>query len=127
MLADQRVEIDFERLPVDFTRLFRVVRGPFRRAANQARTDRDIGQPIDHHETACAGALAVVVQRHAGSQLDPAAADGIERQAGGLVMLERIDVDLIVGTESFYTHGAEVAPRSDVVGEDFEDNRIGHG
>ena len=33
-----------------------------------------------------------------------------------------LDVDLVGGTESFYTHGAEVAPWSDVVREDFENH-----
>ena len=37
-----------------------------------------------------------------------------------------LDADLVGGTETFYTHGAEIAPRSDVVGEEFQDNWVRH-
>ena len=40
--------------------------------------------------------------------------------------VRELDVDLVGGTESFYTHGAEVTPRSDVVGEEFQDNWVRH-
>jgi hypothetical protein len=40
--------------------------------------------------------------------------------------VSELDVDLVVGTESFYTHGAEVAPWSDVVREEFQDDWVRH-
>ena len=43
---------------------------------------------------------------------------GVQRE------VPELHVDLVGGAKSFYTHGAEVAPWSDVVGKDFEDDGI---
>lgn len=48
------------------------------------------------------------------------------RRVGVQRKVPELHVDLVGGAKSFYTHGAEVAPWSDVVGKDFEDDGIGH-
>jgi hypothetical protein len=45
----------------------------------------------------------------------------VQREVHGL------DIDVVGLAEFFNTHGAEIAPGSDVVGKDLEGHGIGHG
>ncbi len=83
-----------------------------------------IGQSLGVHQPFHALVHGVEIDAATGEQLGQRLAlygrVGVQRKVNGL------DIDVVGLADFFNTHGAEVTPRSDVVGEDLQDDRIGH-
>ena len=82
--------VDVERLPVDVLRAAQ-------REVEQAGADGGVGQPVDQDEAAGVAVLRVGVEGDRPVELEVADADLVELERLGGEVLERVDVDLVLG------------------------------